>query len=71
MEEDDETTKAGGPIIEFANQWILANIRVPPQYEFRSVVDGDMDMKKHNFECCLNVPGFPYAAKKKSGSKFP
>lgn len=30
MAEDDETTQAGGPILEFLNQWILANIRVPP-----------------------------------------
>lgn len=69
LPDEDETTLAGGPIIEYANQWILANIRVPPQFEFRSVVDGDMDTKKHNFECVMSVPGFPYAAKKKSGSK--
>ena len=69
LPDEDETTLAGGQVIEYANQWILANIRVPPQFEFRSVVDGDMDMKKHNYECVMSVPGFPYAARKKSGSK--
>merc|ERR1712048_730660 len=69
MPEEDETTLAGGAVVEFTNQWILANIRVPPQIEFRSVVDGDMDRKKHNFECILTVPGFPHASRKKAGTK--
>lgn len=37
--------------------------------EFRSVVDGDMDRKKHNYECILSIPGFPYSSRKKAGTK--